>query len=809
MDEVDVGVPISVNRSKLKIRLSAGSSIGLSMPRADTRRLVAGRGRYVDDYSAKGGLHAAFLRSPFPHAEFTLGDLSRAASLAGVIAVLSAAELDSICRPWRCESKLFPGLVSPEQRPLALARAAYQGEPVAMVLAVSRAIAEDAIELIDVVWRELPAITDLARALEQGAPTAHPGLTDNLAWATELRSGNPEDAFAGAALVLEENFVFERHTGVTLEPRGVLADWDPAAETLEVRISHQMPHQIQLHLSDLLGIPLSRVRVICGDIGGAFGLKMHVYPDEIGVCAASRLIGRPVRFQADRLESLQSDIHAREHRVRGRIAVDAEGRILGFDIDDLQGLGAYSVFPRSSTTEAMSALRTMGAPYRFGHFRARLRCALQNKVPTGQLRAVGAPISCAVTERLVDLAARARGEDSLEFRRRNLLRAEDMPCVTPAGSQMFGLSHEACLDRLVELMELPRIRAEIETMRRAGRWIGLGFATSVELTASGSEAYGRADVPVASVDTVVATLQLSGEVTAQASVSEIGQGIGQSLAQVLADAVGVDPGCVIVSTGDTDAVPHGGGAWASRGAAIGAEAAWGAGRALREQILCAAGALLQAAPETLDIRSGRIVDGTTGSDRIGLDEIARTVILQGYELPSGVRPQLTVAHLYRRERDTFLPNNGIQASLVEINPQTGIVRALRHWAVGDCGRIINPLLVDEQIRGGVVMGLGEALLEACRYDAHGQFVSGTLTDYLVPMAYEMPDIEVAHVETPYEGSVVGAKGAGEAGTCGAPAAVLNAVNDALATEGVRVARLPITPFVVLRALGKLPEEAMT
>ena len=322
--------------------------------------------------------------------------------------------------------------------------------------------------------------------------------------------------------------------------------------------------------------------------------------------------------------------------------------------------------------------------------------ALQNKMPTGQFRG-GRVDSCAVTERLVDLAARARGEDVLEFRRRNLLRAEDMPCVTAARAHMFGLSHEACLDRLLVLMELPRLRVEIAAMRRTGRWIGLGFATSVELTASGSEAYGRAGIPVASVDTVIATLQLSGEITAQASVSEIGQGIRQGLAQVIADAVGVDAGCITVSTGDTDSVPHGGGAWASRGAAIGGEAAWGAGRALREQILQAAGALLQTPPEALDIVGGRIVDQATGSDRMGLDDIARTVILQGYELPSGTRPQLTVANLYRRERDTFLPNNGVQASLVEINPQTGMVRVLRHWAVGDCGRIINPLLV-EQVR---------------------------------------------------------------------------------------------------------------
>jgi carbon-monoxide dehydrogenase large subunit len=623
-----------------------------------------------------------------------------------------------------------------------------------------------------------------------------------------MRGGDPEAAFAAAALIVEESFVFERHTGVTLEPRGVLASWSAAAGTLDVRISHQMPHQLQLHLSDLLGISLSRVRVICGDVGGGFGLKMHVYSDEIAVCAASRLLGRPVRFQADRMESLMADTHAREHLVTARLAIDADGHILAMDVDDIQGLGAYSVFPRSSTAEAMSALRTMGAPYRFAHFRARLRCALQNKVPTGQLRAVGAPIAVTVTERLVDLAARARGEDALEFRRRNLLRTEDMPYVTPAGSRMFGLSHHECLDRMIEFMDLSRLRREIAAMREAGRCVGLGFATTVEMTASGSEAYGRAGVPVASVDTAVATLELSGEVTAKASVSEIGQGIDQGLAQVLADAVGVDVDAVTIFTGDTRTVPHGGGAWASRGAAIGGEAAWGAGRALRAEILKVAAALLQTTAESLDVRAGNVVAHATGTPRMSVADIARTVTFNGYDLPAGLQPQLTISHHYRREHDTFLPNNGIQAALVEIDRDTGIVRMLRYWVVDDCGRIINPLLVDEQIRGGVVMGIGEALLEVCRYDENGQITSGTLADYMVPMACEMPDISVAHVETPYAGSVLGAKGAGEAGTCGAPGAVLNAVNDALAVAGVRVAHLPITPVSILRALGDLPAETV-
>ncbi|HEY1413938.1 MAG TPA: molybdopterin cofactor-binding domain-containing protein, partial [Rhodopila sp.] len=446
--------------------------IGRRLPRFDARRLLAGRGRYVDDIPARGELQAAFLRSPYPNATFHVADREQAARTPGVAAVFVAADLAPVCREWVCPSLAFPGLVSPPQRALADGRAAYQGEPVAMALAASRAQAEDALDRMVVEWQELPAMTDLPRALAPDAPRAHPDLASNLCWGTEL-GGDVQACFANAPLVVEDRLDFARVTGVTLEPRGLVASWDPAAEALELRISHQMPHQLQIHLAELLNIRLSRVRVICGDVGGGFGVKMHVYQDEIATCAASRLLGRPVRFIADRMESMMADIHAREHVVRARMAVDAEGLILGFEIDDLQGLGAYSVYPRSSTREAMSALQAIGAPYRFQHFHARLRCALQNKAPTGQLRAVGHPIGCAVTERLIERAARARGEDPLVFRRRNLLPAEEQPWTSPVGGTLFGLSHHACLDRLATLMDLPRLRADIAGWRDAGRCVGL------------------------------------------------------------------------------------------------------------------------------------------------------------------------------------------------------------------------------------------------------------------------------------------------------------------------------------------------
>ena len=781
--------------------------IGRAMPRASTRRLVAGRGRYLDDISLKGELHASFLRSPHAQATFAVRDISAALAIDGVVHVLMASDLDPICRPWTCVSRSFPGMVSPEQRALAKHCALYQGEPIAIVLARSRAIAEDAVEKIFVDWTELPAVASLATALDPDAPLVHSEVKSNLSWQCEMLAGKPDAAFEQASLVVSERLTFARKTGVPLETRGVLASYDPSTGALLVHMSHQMPHQMQLHLADLLSLSPVDVRVVCNDVGGAFGIKMHVYQDEIAVCAASKLVGRPVKFVADRIESLISDVHAREHIIEARMALDDDGKILAFDVNDIQGLGAYSVFPRSSITEAMSALRAIGGPYRFDNYRAALKSVLQNKVMTGQYRSVGHPIACAMTERLIDIAASRRNEDPLALRRRNFVRDDEMPWVSPQGARMIDLSHERCLDKMIELTDLAKLRSQIDLMRAEKRVVGLGFASFLEFTATGAEGYGRAEVPVASIDTVILTLEPSGEIRAQCSASEIGQGIQQGLAQIIADAVGTNVTKVRVFLGDTAAAPHGGGAWSSRGAAITGEAAWGAGQKLSVQIIAAAAALLQASPATLAIKGGYVIDVGNGTARIGLDEVGRIATFRGFDFPTGTSPQLTATYQYGRQTDPFLPTNGIQASLVEIEPDTGIVKVLKHWVVEDCGLVINPLLVDEQIRGGVVQGIGEALFESCRYNEDGQFTSGSLADYLLPMASEMPDITVGHVETPYSGSALGAKGAGEAGTCGAAAAVLNAVNDALAPFETSIKALPVTPVAVLQALGVIAGES--
>jgi len=784
-------------------------SIGRPMPRAATRRLVAGRGRYVDDITMKGELHAAFLRSPHAHATFRIADTTRASAVAGVVRILTAEDIDVVCTPWTCVLQNAPDLKSPVQRPLARGRVAFQGETVALVVARSRAAAEDALEHIEIEWQDLPATASLKTAATDRSIRAHPDMADNICWTFEHRAGDPDKAFAEAAAVVSETLTFIRSTGVPLEPRGILASYDPAINGLSVHVSHQMPHQLQLHLAELLGMSPLDVRVVCSDVGGGFGIKMHIYPEEVAVCAASKILGRPVKFIADRIESLLSDVHAREHIVEAKMALDSRGRIIAIAVDDIQGLGAYSVYPRSSTAEAMSALRAVGGPYRFDNYHAKLRSVLQNRVMTGQYRSVGHPVAAAVTETLVDKAARLRGEDPLEFRRRNFLPLDAMPWISPMGARMIDLSHHACLDRLIDLVDYRNLQSQIAARREQGCVVGFGVASFVEFTATGAEAYGRANVPVSSLDGVVLTLEPTGEVRASCSAAEIGQGIQQGLAQIIADALGIAPEKVRVMVGDTAISPHGGGAWSSRGASITGEAAWRAGRALRDGMLSVAAKMLQTSPESLTMRDGRIVNVASGTDHMGLDELARTSLFQPFNLPAGTQAQLTVAQTWGREADPFLPTNGIQASLVEIDRSSGLVRLLRHWVVEDCGRLINPLLVDEQIRGGVVQGIGEALYEACRYNDDGQFTSGTLADYLVPMAADMPDITIAHVETPYSGSLLGAKGAGESGTCGAPAAVLNAVNDALSPfhEGPAITTLPVSPVEVLRVLGILPEGA--
>jgi carbon-monoxide dehydrogenase large subunit len=777
--------------------------IGQSPERPSARRLVQGQGCYVDDIVLPRMAHVVFWRSPVAHCRITGIHAEFAKRMPGVLLVADGPDLAKICKPWVATLGHLAGMKSAPQYPLAIDRACWQGEPVVAIVAETRAQAEDALQYLQVEWTLLPAAVDMETALDPDTPVIHPELGDNLCFTRSLDVGQVDAAFAGADHVLAATFEFGRHTGVTLEPRCQIADWSSAEQRLTVYHSQQAPHMMQDLYARQFSIAESAVRVICKDVGGSFGIKVHAYPDDFATVALSMMLGRPVKFVADRLESFTSDIHARHHLVKARIAVRNDGEILAFEMNDLTGIGPFSMFPRTSAIEGNQVVNLVGGPYKHQHYRAKLEVVFQNKTPTCQYRGVGHPIACAVTEGLVDLAARAIQMDPLEIRRRNVIPDDAYPCSGISGIKFEGLSHEACLTRLEELMDYKALRAEQAALREKGIYRGIGIAALIELTNPSAAFYGVGGARIASQDGATARLDPNGGVTVMVSVGEQGQGNDAIYTQIAADAVGVDMAQVRVVTGDTEVTPYGGGTWASRGAGIGGEAVLLAGQALRANILRVAAVILQREPADIELHRGDIIDAATRAVLTPLTEVGRIAYFRSDLLPRDFTPELSVTRHYAQRDYPFIFTNGVQASYVEVDPDTGFVKLLKHWAVEDCGRVINPRLVDEQIRGAIVQGIGGAMLEECLYDSQGLMLNANMADYLVPMCAEMPDIEVAHIQTPTKSSQLGAKGAGEAGTAGAPAAVMNAINDALAPLNAHVMSQPFTPEKLLRALGKV------
>jgi carbon-monoxide dehydrogenase large subunit len=617
-------------------------------------------------------------------------------------------------------------------------------------------------------------------------------------------AGDPDLGLREADAVVETTFVFGRHTGVTNEPRAIVADWNQGDARLTVYQGTQAPHMMQNLFAKHLGLAEHQVRVMTKDVGGSFGIKVHTYADEMATVALAKLLKRPVKFVADRIESFVTDIHARDHRVKAKIGVKNDGTITAWEIDDLTGIGPYSVYPRTSGIEANQIVNLTGGPYTCPNYRARARVVFQNKNVMCQYRAVGHPIATAVTEGLVELAAARIGMDPLEIRRRNLIPDDAHPSSGPSGIKFEALSHHEALAHLDAMMNYAGLRAEQKRLRAQGIYRGIGFASFIEVTNPSAAFYGIGGAKISAQDGVTIRLDAQGAIICQTGVTEQGQGAEAVIAQVAASAFGVPIEQVGVITGDTDNTPYGGGTWASRAAGIGGEAAWQAGKALRANVLACAASILQAKPADLDIRDGAVVDRASGAERLPLSELARVAYFRPDTLPPGFQAELMATRHYVPRAWPFAFTNGIQASYLEVDVESGFVTLLKHWCVEDCGTVINPQLVDEQIRGGVVQGIGGALFEHCRYDDRGQLTNGNMADYLVPMAAEMPDIEVAHVVTPTADSELGAKGAGEAGTAGAPGAVMNAINDALRPlSAKRLTDMPFTPGKILQALGKV------
>ncbi len=780
------------------------SYIGRSVPRPNLARLTRGRAQFVSDLTLPRMAHAAFVRSPHAHARIVAIEAADAANAPGVIAVVTGAELAKIITPWVGVLTHLKGIKSAPQHAIAIERACWQGEAVCAVVARSRAEAEDACGLVEVNYQELVAVTDPETALEPGTPVIHPELGENLTFERVHVGGDPDKGFKDADVMIETTFGFGRHTGVTNEPRAIVADWNPGDARLTVYHGTQAPHMMQNLFAKHLGLEEHQVRVVTKDVGGSFGIKVHTYADEMATVALSKLLHRPIKFVADRIESFVTDIHARDHRIKAKIGVKTDGTITAWEIDDLTGIGPYSVYPRTSGIEANQIVNLTGGPYTCPNYRARARVVFQNKNVMCQYRAVGHPIATAVTEGLVELAAAKIGMDPLEIRRRNLIPDDAHPSSGPSGIKFEALSHHESLAHLDAMMNYAGLRAEQARLRAQGIYRGIGFASFVEVTNPSAAFSGVGGAKISAQDGVTIKLDAQGAIICQTGVTEQGQGAEAVIAQVAASAFGVPIEQVRVITGDTDNTPYGGGTWASRAAGIGGEAAWQAGKALRANVLACAASILQTKPEDLDIREGAVVDRDSGSERLSLQELARIAYFRPDTLPPGFQAELMATRHYVPRAWPFAFTNGVQASYLEVDPESGFVTLLKHWCVEDCGTVINPQLVDEQIRGGVVQGIGGALFEHCIYDARGQLLNGNMADYLVPMAAETPDIEVGHVVTPTHDSELGAKGAGEAGTAGAPGAVMNAINDALRPLKAKpLTDMPFTPDKILHALGKV------
>jgi aerobic carbon-monoxide dehydrogenase large subunit len=773
--------------------------VGDRVARREDPRLLTGQGSYVDDHRPARMLYAAFLRSPHAHARIRQLDVSAALELPGVAAVLTGEDLARSSKPVRAASKT-PNVKTTSYPPLALGKVRHVGEAVAMVAAASRYLAEDAVERIVVEYEPLPVVQNVESALDPASPVLHDEAGTNLLVSREFARGDVDAALAGAALVVRERFRFHRHTPVCMENRGCLAEYGTASGALTLRSSAQCPGLVRDVLSDLLDIPEHLVRVIATDVGGGFGAKASLYPEEIATCVMARRLGRPVKWIGDRREDLLATTYAWDEIVDAELGLNQDGTIVGLRAEVTADVGGYSIYPWTAAIEPVQTISFLPGPYRVPTYRGRARGVATNKAPLGPYRGVGRPPAVFVIEGLVDRAARRLGLDPTEIRLRNFIRDEDFPYKSPSGIVWDRSSFTESLRKAREALDYKAARDEQARARAAGRWVGIGVASYVELTGIGSAIPVSPGMPV-STGTEAATIRFdpAGKVTAVFGVASHGQGLETTLAQIVADEVGVPIEDVRVVHGDTDASPYGTGTYASRSLVLAGGAAILAGRSVREKMLVIAGHLLEADPADVTLADGRYAVRGMPDRSVTVRQIARAAYSGAKQLPKGLEPGLEATRFYDPYYGTA--SNATHAAMVEIDRATLEVKTLRYVVVEDCGRMVNPLIVDGQVHGGVAQGIGAALLEEIVYDDEGQLLSGTLMDYVVPSACEIPTMEVHHVETPSPVALGGFRGMGEGGTIGAPAAIANAVTDALAPLQIEIAELPVTPERLFRLIG--------
>ena len=772
--------------------------VGARVQRREDPRLLTGRGQYVDDRKIDGTVHVAFCRSDRAHARIRRIDVAEARQAPGVLGVFVAEDIDAIAGPIRATSNM-PDYRATEFVPLARSKVRYVGEPVVAVVAENRYLAEDAGGLISVDLDPLPDVANPEAALENRT-LLHEEAGTNIIAAREFVKGNPEAALADAAVVVEDRFRIRRKTPAAVENRCYLAEFDAGRRALTLHASTQVPGLLRDALAEIFDLPGHRLRVVAPDVGGGFGGKASLYPEEVVVCALAMRLGRPVKWTSDRMEDLTATSQAFDEIVRARLALASDGRIVALDADVIGDIGAYSIYPWTASLEPVQVVSFLPGPYRVQNYRGRVRAVATSKAPTGPYRGVGRPISTFVMERLIDMAAKRLGLDPAEIRALNLVRDDEFPYKSGSGIVWDRSGFQECLKAALDRFGYPQRRAEQAAARGTGKLVGIGIASYAELTGIGSRISAAPGMPInTGTERAAINIDSTGAVTAAFGIASHGQGLETTLAQIVAEELGARVEDVEIVHGDSNAVAHSTGTYASRSTVLAGGAATLSARALRKQVIEAASYLLEAAEADIEVQDGVIsVAGTDSS--ITFRELARAFYTEMRRIPREARESLdlTASATY----DPFFGTTTAATHIaeVEVDPQTFGVTVRNYVVAEDCGRIVNPMIVDGQVHGGVAQGIGAALYEEVVHDESGQILTGSFVDYIVPSAAEIPEIEAVHLETESPSTLGGYRGMGEGGTIGAPAAVANAVADALAALDIQINELPITPERLFRLI---------
>jgi aerobic carbon-monoxide dehydrogenase large subunit len=766
--------------------------IGSGVPRREDRRLLIGRGCYIDDVAVPGALHACFVRSPHAHARIVAIDTAAACEIPGVVAVFTGKDLEQ----WTTRHRMAPpidGLQAVEMDTLPVAKVRFQGDPVACVIACDRYTAEDAAELVNVDYEVLPAVTSMWQALDPDSPRVDETLVSNLLSHQHATHGDVAAHKQRAHRVIESVFSQQRQTHLPIETRGCIAVWDGGREHLTFHVGTQVPHPYRTTLAARLRLAESQVTVISQDVGGGFGQKIALYREELAVAAIARHLARPVRWREDRLENLLSSSQAREDFCRTRAAVDAQGRVLALELEIVEDFGAYSFYPGNYLGRVVAMILT--GPYKIQHYSYDVKVLLSNKVGNGPMRAPMA-ITSWVIEGTLDAVARELQLDPVAVRRLNMIERADLPYTMATGEVLADITPRETLEAALAAIDYEAFRDRQRAARAQGRYLGLGICTVVESTTYGSRFYKAAGIPGSGHEAAWVRIEPSGVVNASCGLGPTGQGYETAFANAVAEGLGVLPASVRIQLGHTDVAPYGMGSRGARGGTAGGGTLYlCAQQAQAKALAIAAKRLGLGAADGLRMTDGRVQQCEGGEWRdagLALTDIARTAYLDPLSLPDGMTPGLEFHQTYEPPPMTY--SNATHVCEVLVDAATGEVRFQRYLVAEDCGTVLSPVVVEGQQHGAIAMGLSGALFEHVEYDEQGQNLSGTLADYLVATATELPRIEILPMHTPNRATPAGIKGMAEGGVMGAIGALTNAVNDAIAPFGVAVSEHPLTPM---------------